>query len=132
MAPSGVVVAAFYDRRLPCPSPGSADATGAGLQFDPDAPFGAVNYCVNAAAQFYRAGLRPVGHNARISPHTWDPQLSAARFVCVCVPASFIGDYFGADARGGFAYTASVTTYDELGQNPFFHQQQLVSKLKLP
>ena len=132
VAPSGAVAVAFYDRRLACPAQGNVEAEGAGLQFDPRAPYGRGNYCINTAVQLYRPGLQPIGHNARMSPHTWDPQLSAARFVCVCAPASFIGDYFGVDARGGFAYTASVTTYNEGGQNPFFHQQQLVAKLKTP
>ena len=133
VAPNGTVVASFYDRRLPCPAHGSADATGAGLAFDPLSPYDKVNFCINAAVQLYRPGLRPIGHNIRMSPHTWDPQLSAARFACICNPrATFIGDYFGVDARGGFVYTSSVTTYNELGQNPLFHQQQLVSKLRLP
>jgi hypothetical protein len=132
VAGSGTMAVSFYDRRLACPSRGTAEAAAAGLQFDPRAPFGASNYCINTAVQLYRPGLRPIGHNVRMSLHTWDPQLSAARFVCICVPASFIGDYFGAAAGGGFAYTSSVTTYNESGQNPFFHQQQLVSKLKLP
>lgn len=132
VAGSGTVAVSFYDRRLACPSRGTAAAEAGGLQFDPRAPYGASNYCINAAVQLYRPGLRPIGHNVRMSPHTWDPQLSAARFACVCVPASFIGDYFGAAAGGGFAYTSSVTTYDESRENPFFHQQQLVSKLKLP
>jgi hypothetical protein len=133
VAPSGTVVVSFYDRRLPCPASGSAEAAGAGLAFDPLAPFAKINYCINTAAQLYRPGLRPIGHNIRMSPHTWDPQLSAPRFLCICNPnATFIGDYFGADARGGFAYTSSVTTYNENDVNPLFHQQQLVSKLPLP
>jgi hypothetical protein len=132
VAPGGTVVVTFYDRRLPCPTQGTADATAAGLMFDPLAPYGRVNFCINTAVQLYRPGLRLIGHNVRMSPHTWDPQLSAARFACICSPGSFIGDYFGADARGGFAYTASVSTYNEGGTNPFFHQQQLVSKLRIP
>ena len=67
-----------------------------------------------------------------MSPHTWDPQLSSARYQCICSEGSFIGDYFGLDARGGFGYTSSVTTYNEAATNPFFHQQQLVSKLRVP
>ena len=132
VAPSGVVGVAFYDRRLACPGRGGSEASGAGLAFDPDQPYGRLNFCINTAVQLYRAGLRPIRHNVRLSAHTWDPQLSAPRFACICAPASFVGDYFGADARGGFVYTASVTTYNEEGKNPFFHQQQLVSKLKLP
>jgi hypothetical protein len=131
VAPNGTVAVTFYDRRLPCPARGSAEATAAGLQFDSRSPYGRVNYCINTAVQLYRANLRPLGHNIRLSPHTWDPQLSAARYACICSPGSFIGDYFGIDARGGFVYTSSVSTYNEGGANPFFHQQQLVSRLRL-
>jgi hypothetical protein len=132
VAPNGTVAVAFYDRRLPCPERNSPEATIAGLLFDPRAPFGRRNYCVNTAIQFYRANLRPLGHNVRLSPHTWDPQLSAPRFDCICSAASFIGDYFGADSRGGFTYTASVETFNAGGENPGYHQQQLVSKIRTP
>jgi hypothetical protein len=132
VAPGGTVAVSFYDRRLPCPVEGSAEATAAGLLFDARTPYGRINYCINAAVQLYRPGLRPVGHNVRMSPHTWDPQLSAARYSCICSPGTFIGDYFGIDARSGFVYTSSVSTYNEGGQNPFFHQQQLVARLRLP
>jgi hypothetical protein len=132
VAPNGIVAVTFYDRRLPCPAQGSAETTAAGLMFDGRAPYDRVNYCINTAVQLYRPNLRPIGHNVRMSPHTWDPQLSAARYSCICSPGSFIGDYFGIDARGGFVYTSSVSTYNESGSNPFFHQQQLVSKLRIP
>ena len=132
VAPNGTVVVSFYDRRLLCPAHDTAEATGAGLIFDPLSPYSRLNFCINTAVQLYHPGLRPIGHNIRMSPHTWDPQLSAARFACICNRASFIGDYFGVDARGGFAYTSSVTTYNENGENPLFHQQQLVSKLRIP
>jgi hypothetical protein len=46
--------------------------------------------------------------------------------------ASFIGDYFGIDSRGGFTYTASVETFNASGENPGYHQQQLVSKIRTP
>src|SRR5881275_1453947 len=87
---------------------------------------------MNTAVQLYRPGLKPIGHNIRMSPHTWDPQLNAARYVCICSPAIFIGDYFGVDARGGYAYTSSVSTYNEGGRNPLFDQQQDVARLKIP
>jgi hypothetical protein len=132
VAPTGTIVVSFYDRRLPCAARGTAEATGSGMGLDPQQPYGRANYCVNTAAQLYRPGLRPIGHNVRMSPHTWDPQLSSARPECICAPSSFIGDYFGVDARGGFAYTSSVTTYNEGGTNPLFHQQQLVAKLRIP
>ena len=132
VAPDGTVVVSFYDRRLPCPARGSAEATGAGLGFDLMTAFGRTNYCLNTAVQLYKPGLKPIVHNIRMSPHTWDPQLNAARYACICTPASFIGDYFGVDARGGYAYTASVSTYNEGGQNPLFDQQQAVARLRIP
>jgi hypothetical protein len=132
VAPSGTVAVAFYDRRLPCAAQNTTEAGLSGLLFDPRAPFGRTNYCINTAIQFYRANLRPIGHNIRLSPQTWDPQLSAPRFDCICNPASFIGDYFGVDSRGGFTYTASVETYNAAGENPGYHQQQLVSKIRTP
>jgi hypothetical protein len=132
VAPNGTVAVAFYDRRLPCSARDTTEATIAGLLFDPRLPFGAANYCINTAVQFYRPKLGPIGHNIRLSEHTWDPQLSSPRFDCICNPASFIGDYFGIDSRGGFTYTASVETFNAAGENPGYHQQQLVSKLRTP
>jgi len=132
VAPNGTVVVTFYDRRLACPTRDSAEAKGAGLGFDLVQAFGRSNYCMNTAVQLYRPGLKPIGHNIRMSPHTWDPQLNAARYVCICSPASFIGDYFGVDARGGYAYTSSVSTYNEGARNPLFDQQQDVARLKIP
>jgi hypothetical protein len=132
VAPNGRVAVAFYDRRLPCPARDTADATIAGLLFDPRAPFGRVNYCINTAVQFYTAALKPLGHNIRVSPHTWDPQLSSPHPECICSDGGFIGDYFGVDIRGGLTYTTSVETYNATGENPGYHQQQLVSKLRTP
>jgi hypothetical protein len=132
VAPSGTVAVSYYDRRLECPAPDTPEATVAGLVFDPRAPFGAPNYCINTAVQFYRPRLAPIGHNIRLSPHTWDPQLSAPRWDCICTPSTFLGDYFGIDSRGGFTYVAAVETYNAAGENPGFHQQQLVSKIKTP
>jgi len=132
VAPNGRVAVAFYDRRLPCPSRDTPEATSAGLLFDPRAPFGRANYCVNAAIQFYTAALKPLGHNVRLSPHTWDPQLSSPHPECICANGTFLGDYFGVDSRGGFTYTTSVETYNAAGENPGYHQQQLVSKLRTP
>jgi hypothetical protein len=132
VAPNGTVAVSFYDRRLACPARDSAEATVAGLLFDPRAPYERRNYCVNTAVQFYRAGLRPVGHNVRVSSQSSDPQLSAPRYDCICSSASFYGDYFGVDSRGGFTYTASVVTFNAAGENPGYHQHQLVSKLRTP
>ena len=132
VAPNGRVAVAFYDRRLACPERDTPEATIAGLVFDPRGAYGRENYCINTAIQFYGAKLRPLGHNVRLSEHTWDPQLSSPRFDCICNPASFIGDYFGIDSRGGLTYTASVETFNGGGENPGFHQQQLVSKIRTP
>ena len=128
-APNGTVAVAFYDRRLACPGPGAS-----GVQYDPLAPAGKRNYCINTAIQFYRAdstGLTPIGHNIRLSANTWDPQLNAAKRFCVCGSDTFIGDYFGLDFGGGYAYTTSISTYND-GQNPSNYQQQIVARVELP
>ena len=59
------------------------------------------------------------------------PQLNAAKRFCVCGTDTFIGDYFGLDFGGGYAYTTSVSTYDE-GNNPSNYQQQIVARVALP
>ena len=129
---------AFYDRRAPCPSPLDPDAAGSGVAFDPGTaaspgtPWGRSNYCINTAVQFYKSTLKPIGHNIRLSAHTWDPQLSAYHPSCICSPGTFIGDYFGVDSGGGYTYTTSVSTFNGAGENPFFHQQQVVAKIATP
>jgi hypothetical protein len=130
VAPNGTVGVAFYDRRLPCPSSGP-EAAAAGVAFDPALPFGASNYCVNTAVQFYKPNLDPIGRNVRLSAHTWDPQLSAPHPGCIVCGTTFIGDYFGIDSGGGWTYTTSVSTFDD-GANPFFHQQQVVARIATP
>jgi len=108
-----------------------AEATAAGLQFDPSHPYGEGNYCINTALQFYDAALTPLGNNLRLSPHTWDPQLSAPHTGCICGSTTFIGDYFGVDASGTTTYTTSVSTYDD-GTNPSNYQQQIVTTTPTP
>jgi hypothetical protein len=138
VAPNGTVVDAFYDRRLPYPAAGTSQATAAGILYDPGtsaspgAPYDRANYCVNTAAQFYQPDLSPTGHNVRLSAHTWDPQLSALHSSCICSSGTFIGDYFGVASSGGFTYTTSVSTVNEAGGNPFFHQQQVVARVRTP
>ena len=126
VAPSGTVAVVFYDRRLACPSEAAS-----GVQFDPLGPGGTTNFCINTAIQFYTPDLRPLGHNIRLSKFTWDPQLNAPKRFCVCGTDTFIGDYFGLDFGGGYAYTTSVSTYD-YGQNPSNYQQQIVARVPLP
>ena len=126
VAPEGTVTVIFYDRRLACSSNGAS-----GVQFDPLAPAGKRNFCVNTAIQFYKPDLTPIGHNIRLSQFTWDPQLNAPKRFCVCGSSTFLGDYFGVDFGDGYAYTTSISTYD-YGQNPSFYQQQIVARLPLP
>ncbi|MDX6454969.1 MAG: hypothetical protein QOD48_1076 [Gaiellaceae bacterium] len=128
VAPSGTVAVVFYDRRLACPSENDA---ASGVQFDPLAPAGKRNFCVNTAIQFYSPNLMPVGHNIRLSQFTWDPQLNAPKRSCVCGSSTFLGDYFGLDFGGGYAYTTSISTYD-YGDNPSNYQQQIVARVRLP
>jgi hypothetical protein len=112
-AASGKVAVAFYDRRLPCDS-------------------GAANTCIDTAVQFYSRDLKPIGHNVRLSAHTWDPQLSAPHPGCICSSGTFIGDYFGVDSTGSSLVTTSVSTWDYAGENPNHYQQQIVATIPLP
>jgi hypothetical protein len=143
VASNGVASVAFYDRRLPCPEVGTAEAVAAGLQYDPGTsaspgtPYGRANYCVNTAIQFYRPDLRQanpaIGHNVRLSAHTWDPQLNAPHQGCICSSGTFIGDYFGViSSSAGKTYTTSVSTFDYAGENPTFYQQQIVAAVTTP
>jgi hypothetical protein len=75
-----------------------------------------------------------MGHNIRLSAHTWDPQLQSPHPSCICsstLPNTFIGDYFGIDSGGGWTYTTSVSTYDD-GANPSNYQQQVVARIATP
>jgi hypothetical protein len=134
-APSGTVSVNFYDRRLPCPAAGTAEAAAAGLALDPAAPYGATNYCVNASVQFYGPTLRAIGHNVRISQYTFDPQLNAPHPACATCLTTFIGDYFGnvvgPGGTNGIDYATFVSTFDD-GTNPGHHQQQIVSTIPVP
>jgi hypothetical protein len=139
VAPNGTVSVAFYDRRLACPAQGTTEAAGAGLALDTTnsnysgalPPYGATNYCVNSAIQFYTPMLQPIGHNIRLSAHTWDPQLNSAHPYGITVGVTFIGDYFGNTSNGPFEYTTSVSTFND-GSNPSFYQQQVVARVAVP
>jgi len=139
-ASDGTVSVNFYDRRLACPAAGTAEAAGAGLALDQVnvnysgslPPYSASNYCVNTSIQFYDASLSPIGHNIRLSQHTWDPQLNSPIRFCVCEPnATFVGDYFGNTFAGSTSYTTSVSTYND-GSNPANRQQQVVGIVAAP
>lgn len=138
VAADGTVAVAFYDRRLACPAQGTAGAAAAGLALDQSnpadsatPPYGATNYCVNTSLQLYTSALAPIGHNIRLSAHTWDPQLNAPHSGCATCLTTFIGDYFGIISANGMLYTTSVSTYDD-GTNPAHYQQQVIGKLAIP
>jgi hypothetical protein len=131
------VSVAFYDRRLPCQAAGTAEAIAAGIALDPGTsaspgtPYSRSNYCINTAIQFYTATLAPIGHNTRLSQHTWDPQLNSPHWICICNSGTFIGDYFGNTSGGSTEYTTSVSTFDD-GSNPNHYQQQVVASVPIP
>ena len=128
-AADGTVLVAFYDRRLACPT--GSEAAAAGLALDPNNPAGASNYCINASLQAYDAALNPIGHNIRISRHTWDPELNSMKPYGVGSRVGFIGDYFGNVTSGSIDYTTSTSTYDD-GTNPGHFQQQVVAAVRIP
>ena len=129
VAHDGTVSVAFYDRRLACPT--GSEATAAGLGLDPSNPTGALNYCVNASIQFYAPDLTPIGHNVRLTEHTWDPQLNAPHPGSPGGTETFIGDYFGNETSGSTDVTSFVSTFDD-GSNPAHQQQQVVAKVTIP
>ncbi len=143
VAAGGTVSVNFYDRRLACPAAGTAEATGAGLALDrvnPNyagslPPYGAANYCVNASIQFYDPQLNPIGHNVRLTQHTWDPQLNSPHPGSAGGKRTFIGDYFGNTTgpagNGTLDYSTFVSTYDD-GTNPGNYQQQIVATVSVP
>lgn len=139
VAPDGTVSVNFYDRRLSCPTAGR-EADAAGLASDTQnpnytgqlPPYGAANYCITSSVQFYDAGLKPIGHNIRITQHSWDPQLNAPDRQCICNPSdTFLGDYFGNAFAGSTDYASFVSTYDD-GSNPQHYQQQVVARVSIP
>jgi hypothetical protein len=139
-AANGTVSVNFYDRRLSCPASGTSEAVAAGLSRDtvnPNysgslPPYSATNYCLNAAIQFYRADLTPIGHNVRLTAHTWDPQLNGPHpGTASNNDYTFIGDYFGNTPAGSTDYSTFVSTYDD-GSNPHHYQQQVVATIAIP
>ncbi len=138
VAANGTVSVNFYDRRLTCPAAGTAEAAAAGLALDTAnpkspgvVPYGAANYCVDASVQFYGPALSPLGHNVRLTQHTWDPQLNALHPGSAGGARTFIGDYFGNAFAAGTDYATFVSTYDD-GSNPSHRQQQVVAALTAP
>lgn len=139
VAADGTVSVNFYDRRLACPSAGTSDASAAGLALDqanPNytgvlPPYGAGNYCVNASIQFYTPTLTPIGHNIRLTQHTWDPQLNSPHPYSANDSTTFIGDYFGNVTDGSSDISTFVSTYND-GTNPNNRQQQVVATLSIP
>lgn len=141
VADDGTVSVNFYDRRLACPAAGTAEAAAAGIALDraaqnpdytgPVPPYGASNYCVNASIQFYTPTLAPLGHNVRLTQHTWDPQLNAPHTGSPAGEGTFIGDYFGNITDGTTDVSTFVSTYND-GSNPGHYQQQVVAKVAIP
>jgi hypothetical protein len=141
VADNGTVSVNFYDRRLACPAAGTAEAAAAGIALDqaaqnpdytgPVPPYGASNYCVDASIQFYTPTLAPLGHNIRLTQHTWDPQLNAPHTGSPAGETTFIGDYFGNITAGTTDVSTFVSTYND-SSNPANYQQQVVARIAIP
>ena len=137
--PDGRVSLAFYDRRLPCASAGSAEATAAALVKDTVnpawagslPPYGAANYCLNMSVQFYNADLTPRGSNIRATKNSFDPQLASPHPSSPTSATTFLGDYFGSASTSTTNYLSFVSTYND-GSNPTNIQQQVVAAVLIP
>jgi hypothetical protein len=131
--PNGAVAVAFYDRRQACPN-------------DPSilpADVGKTNFCIDVSLQAYRdsgSGAVPVGHNARITDFSWDPQqpgqsvggLSQLPCADANCNVGFIGDYFGLAISAGNIYALFVSTHYPSkvtadGGGPVYYQQQVLA-----
>ena len=88
-------------------------------------------YCMNASIQFYAPTLAPLGHNVRLTQHTWDPQLNSPHPGSPAGEETFIGDYFGNITDGPTDVSTFVSTYDD-SSNPAHYQQQVVAKIAVP
>ncbi|HUZ81740.1 MAG TPA: hypothetical protein VMU73_05795, partial [Gaiellaceae bacterium] len=75
--------------------------------------------------------LNPIGHNVRLTQHTWDPQLNSPHTSSPSGSVTFIGDYFGNDASGPNDVFTFVSTYND-GSNAGNHQQQVVAAIATP
>ncbi|HMA33417.1 MAG TPA: sialidase family protein [Chloroflexia bacterium] len=118
-APNGRIAVAFYDRRLACPT------NDANIL---PAHYGAANFCINTAVQFYDATLQPLGHNVRASATTWDPEQQR---VTADGGTGFIGDYFALALSGSQTFVLNVSTAN-LGHNPAHYQQQFLQTVPNP
>jgi len=131
--PGGAVAVAFYDRRQACPN-------------DPSilpADVGKTNFCIDVSLQVYKdsgGGAVAVGHNARITEFSWDPQqpgqtvggLSQLPCADANCAVGFIGDYFGLAISGGNIYALFVSTHYPSdvtadGGGPVYYQQQVLA-----
>jgi len=131
--PGGAVAVAFYDRRMACPNNPSI------LPAD----IGRTNFCIDVSLQAYKdtgSGAAPVGHNARITNFSWDPQqpgqtlggLSQLPCADANCAVGFIGDYFGLAVSGGNIYALFVSTHYPSnvtadGGGPVYYQQQVLA-----
>jgi hypothetical protein len=141
VAANGTVSVNFYDRRLACPAAGTDEAAAAGIALDtaaqnpgytgPVPPYGASDYCVNASIQFYQADLTPLGHNVRLTQHTWDGQLNGPHPGRPGGEETFIGDYFGNVTSGTTDYSTFTSTFND-GSNPSNQQQQVIATIAVP
>ena len=72
-----------------------------------------------------------LGHNVRLTEHSWDPQLNAPHPGSPSGEETFIGDYFGNITDRTTDVSTFVSTYND-GPNPNHYQQQVVAKIKVP
>jgi hypothetical protein len=114
-APDGRVVAAWFDRRLPCPD----------LAWIPREHVGRENLCIDTfLARSHDDGAN-WSANLRVSAQTWDPSLNLPD---VGGGVGFIGDYQGLAAGRAFDLPFWNATAD-LGDNPLRHQQYFIARV---
>jgi len=123
VATNGLVAAAFYDRRLPCPDKPWILTNDVGKQ----------NLCMDTVLQFYNdtVALAQIGANIRVTKYSWDPMNPGSIGRTAGLNHLwYLGDHFGLAMTNTTAYPLFDANFD-LGDNPGHNLQLFVAPVNV-
>ena len=123
VATNGLVAAAFYDRRLPCPDKPWILTNDVGKQ----------NLCMDTVLQFYNdtVALTQIGANIRVTKYSWDPMNPGSMGRAAGLNHLwYLGDHFGLAMTNTTAYPLFDANFD-LGDNPGHNLQLFVAPVNV-
>jgi len=123
VATNGLVAAAFYDRRLPCPDKPWILTNDVGKQ----------NLCMDTVLQFYNdtVTLTQIGVNIRVTKYSWDPMNPGSMGRAAGLNHLwYLGDHFGLAMTNTTAYPLFDANFD-LGDNPGHNLQLFVAPVNV-